>query len=70
MRSALLVGSAVLLAAGLPFRLSQQHWRFTGVNDLLSVSASAIVSWSGLLWLRPWPRPPRSKPNCGIFSTC
>jgi O-antigen biosynthesis protein WbqV len=40
----ILLGSAVLLAAGLPFRLSQQHWRFIGVNDLLGVAASSAVA--------------------------
>ena len=36
-------GAATLLLAGLPFRLSLQYWRFTGLGDLLSVAASAAL---------------------------
>ena len=35
------LGVITLLAAGVPFRLSQQYWRFAGLADLLSVVASA-----------------------------
>jgi O-antigen biosynthesis protein WbqV len=36
-------GSAMLLLAGLPFRLPWQFWRFAGIDDLLAVvSASAV----------------------------
>src|SRR5580704_3111974 len=39
----LLLGAVTLLLAGLPFRLSQQYWRFAGMSDLLSVTASAAL---------------------------
>ncbi|MBV8590404.1 MAG: polysaccharide biosynthesis protein, partial [Acetobacteraceae bacterium] len=32
------IGSVSLLVAGIPFRLSSQHWRFAGLDDLLSVA--------------------------------
>jgi O-antigen biosynthesis protein WbqV len=35
------LGAATLLLAGLPFRLSQQYWRFAGLPDLFSVVASS-----------------------------
>ncbi|MDR3537985.1 MAG: nucleoside-diphosphate sugar epimerase/dehydratase, partial [Acetobacteraceae bacterium] len=34
-------GAAILLLAGLPFRLSLQYWRFAGLGDLLVVGASS-----------------------------
>ncbi len=37
------LGAATLLLAGLPFRLSQQYWRFAGMGDLLTVIASATA---------------------------
>jgi FlaA1/EpsC-like NDP-sugar epimerase len=37
------LGAAVLLLAGLPFRLSQQYWRFAGMGDLLTVTASSVL---------------------------
>ena len=37
-------GAACLLIAGLPFRLSQQYWRFAGIGDLLTVAASSAVA--------------------------
>ena len=39
----LLLGAVMLLVAGLPFRLSVQYWRFAGIDDLLSVAASAAL---------------------------
>jgi len=36
-------GAVTLLVAGLPFRLSQQYWRFAGMGDLLTVAASAAL---------------------------
>ncbi len=38
------LGGACLLAAGLPFRLSAQYWRFAGVGDLLGVAASSVAA--------------------------
>ncbi|MBV8094481.1 MAG: polysaccharide biosynthesis protein [Acetobacteraceae bacterium] len=40
------IGSVSLLVAGIPFRLSSQHWRFAGLGDLLSVAG---VSAAGAL---------------------
>ncbi|MDE2006972.1 MAG: polysaccharide biosynthesis protein [Rhodospirillales bacterium] len=37
------LGAALILAAGLPFRLSRQHWRFVGFGDLAAVAASAAL---------------------------
>ncbi len=37
------LGAAALLLAGVPFRLSQQYWRFAGMGDLLSVTGSAAL---------------------------
>jgi O-antigen biosynthesis protein WbqV len=45
-------GGITLLLAGLPFRLSQQYWRFAGLSDLLDVAAGSIISaamFAGLL---------------------
>ena len=32
-----------LLAAGVPFRLSAQYWRFAGITDLLGVAAASVA---------------------------
>ncbi len=40
----LAMGSVVLLAAGLPFRLSLQYWRLAGASDLLGVAAASIAA--------------------------
>ncbi len=40
----LAMGALVLLAAGLPFRLSLQYWRFAGASDLLGVAAASIAA--------------------------
>ena len=37
-------GAAALLLAGVPFRLSVQYWRFSGVSDLLGVAAASIAA--------------------------
>jgi O-antigen biosynthesis protein WbqV len=37
-------GAITLLVGGLPFRLSQQYWRFAGVADLLGVAGGSVVS--------------------------
>jgi O-antigen biosynthesis protein WbqV len=39
----LVSGAATLLAAGIPFRLSLQYWRFAAIGDLVTVVASAAV---------------------------
>jgi O-antigen biosynthesis protein WbqV len=40
----LAMGAAVLLVAGVPFRLSLQYWRFAGASDLLGVAAASIAA--------------------------
>ena len=37
-------GAATLLAAGLPFRLSFQYWRFAGISDVLAVAGSSALA--------------------------
>jgi O-antigen biosynthesis protein WbqV len=37
------LGAAALLAAGIPFRLSLQYWRFAAIGDLFTVAASAAL---------------------------
>ena len=37
-------GAITLLVGGLPFRLSQQYWRFSAMEDLVSVAAGSVVS--------------------------
>ena len=37
------LGVVTLLLAGLPFRLSQQYWRFAGMGDLLHRALGEIV---------------------------
>ncbi|WP_158747266.1 nucleoside-diphosphate sugar epimerase/dehydratase [Acidisphaera sp. L21] len=45
-------GAITLLVGGLPFHLSQQYWRFSGVEDLVGVAGSSIVSAAlfALVW--------------------
>jgi O-antigen biosynthesis protein WbqV len=45
-------GGITLLLGGLPFRLSQQYWRFSGLSDLIGVMGGSIACaalFSGLL---------------------
>jgi len=37
-------GGITLLLAGLPFRLAQQYWRFSGLHDLSAVVGGSILS--------------------------
>ncbi len=37
-------GAITLVLGGLPFRLSQQYWRFAGIEDLVGVAAGSVVS--------------------------
>ncbi len=37
-------GAITLLVAGLPFRMPQQYWRFSGIEDLLGVVGSSMIS--------------------------
>jgi FlaA1/EpsC-like NDP-sugar epimerase len=36
-------GAGTLLAAGVPFGLSRQYWRFAGMNDLLGVAGASAL---------------------------
>jgi FlaA1/EpsC-like NDP-sugar epimerase len=38
-----LVGSLALVAAGVPFRLAQQYWRFAGLTDLVGVAGGSAL---------------------------
>ncbi len=37
-------GAITLLAGGLPFRLSQQYWRFSALEDLVGVAGGSVLS--------------------------
>ncbi len=37
-------GAITLLVAGLPFRMPQQYWRFAGIEDLMGLVGSSVVS--------------------------
>ncbi len=37
-------GAITLLVGGVPFRMSQQYWRFSGVTDLLGIAGGSVVS--------------------------
>ncbi len=53
-------GAITLLVAGVPFRLSRQYWRFTGMADLLGVVGGSVVSaalFSLLLLVTGFPLP-------------
>ena len=45
-------GAITLLLGGLPFRLSQQYWRFSGVEDLVGVAGGSVLSAAlfSLVW--------------------
>ncbi|MFT8418094.1 MAG: nucleoside-diphosphate sugar epimerase/dehydratase [Acetobacter sp.] len=50
-----LAGGGISLAvSGIPFRMPQQYWRFSGVSDLLGIAgasvASALLFCVGLVW--------------------
>ena len=53
-------GAITLLVAGVPFRMPQQYWRFAGIEDLVSLVGSSIVSavlFALLLSLSGFPLP-------------
>jgi len=53
-------GAITLLVAGLPFRMPQQYWRFAGIEDLVGLVGSTIVSallFALLLRLSGFPLP-------------
>lgn len=58
-------GAITLLVAGLPFRMPQQYWRFSGLDDLLGVVGSSVVSailFSLLLVVTGFPLPTTTFP--------
>ena len=58
-------GMITLLLAGLPFRLPQQYWRFSGLEDLLGVVGGSIVAamlFSLLILLAGFPLPTSTFP--------
>ena len=55
-------GAITLLLAGVWFRMPQQYWRFAGVEELMGLVGSAVISavlFAALLMLAgfPWPTP-------------
>ena len=46
-------GAITLLVSGLPFRLSQQYWRFSGIEDLVGVAGGSVLSAGlfALVWI-------------------
>ena len=58
-------GAITLFLAGLPFRLAQQYWRFSGIEDLLAVVGGSIASavlFTGLLLATGFPLPTSTFP--------
>ncbi|GBR43410.1 polysaccharide biosynthesis protein [Neokomagataea thailandica] len=37
-------GGVTLLVSGLPFRMPQQYWRFSGLSDLIGIAGASVVS--------------------------
>ncbi|MDT7952246.1 MAG: nucleoside-diphosphate sugar epimerase/dehydratase [Acetobacteraceae bacterium] len=53
-------GAVTLLGAGLPFRMPQQYWRFSGIEDLIGVVGSSTISaalFAALLLVSGFPLP-------------
>ncbi|MBF0869888.1 polysaccharide biosynthesis protein [Gluconobacter japonicus] len=58
-------GGITLLVSGLPFRMAQQYWRFSGLSDLFNIacaSALSAVLFSTLLHLAGYPLPSSTFP--------
>ena len=58
-------GAITLLVAGLPFRMPQQYWRFSGIEDLLGVVGSSVISaalFALLLFVSGFPIPTETFP--------
>jgi O-antigen biosynthesis protein WbqV len=63
-------GGITLLLGGLPFRLSQQYWRFSGISDLIGVaggSAASATLFSALLLLTGFSLPTITFPIIHTF---
>ncbi|WP_246091535.1 polysaccharide biosynthesis protein [Swingsia samuiensis] len=53
-------GGITLLVSGVPFRMPQQYWRFSGVADLFSIACASALSailFTLLLWVTGYPDP-------------
>lgn len=53
-------GAVTLLVSGLPFRIPQQYWRFSGVADLRGIAAASVggaALFSLMLWVSGFPLP-------------
>lgn len=37
-------GAITLIVSGVPFRMPQQYWRFSGLSDLLGIACASVVS--------------------------
>jgi O-antigen biosynthesis protein WbqV len=58
-------GGITLLLGGLPFRLSQQYWRFSGMSDLIGVAGGSIASaalFAGIWLATGYPLPTATFP--------
>jgi O-antigen biosynthesis protein WbqV len=58
-------GGITLVLGGLPFRLSQQYWRFSGMSDLIGVVGGSIASaalFAALLLATGFPLPTETFP--------
>lgn len=63
-------GGITLLLGGLPFRLSQQYWRFAGISDAIGIaggSAASALLFSGLLLATGFPLPTVTFPIVHAF---
>jgi len=53
-------GAITLLVGGVPFRMPQQYWRFSGVADLLGIAGGSVLSallFACLFWATGFPLP-------------
>lgn len=58
-------GGITLLVSGLPFRMAQQYWRFSGLLDLFNIACASALSailFSTLLHLAGYPLPSSTFP--------
>ena len=68
-------GGITLLVSGLPFRMAQQYWRFSGLSDLFNIACASVVSatlFSTLLHLAGYPLPSTTFPviHALVLLTC
>ncbi|WP_264649920.1 polysaccharide biosynthesis protein [Gluconobacter cerinus] len=68
-------GGITLLVSGLPFRMAQQYWRFSGLSDLFNIACASVVSatlFSTLLHLAGYRLPSTTFPviHALVLLTC